>query len=197
MGERLHKRVHFVKALPVFLTIRFTKTCPLVQFFESDIYNAIQCFMKNGLVIINGIKLPYFLTDHAIAWAKKEGGRLKALFLSSGQEMPEGYAWPSDIDLAVTVNDISDTEKSSLKIIRDEMNLFRTMLKGENIEGDVEYMVDPTLKQVLEKAKTASIMFMAPGYGETAQLAITDFSLQDLAERSPCPVEAITDPNNP
>lgn len=153
--------------------------------------------MKTGLVIINGIKLPYFLTDHAIAWAKKEGGRLKALFLSSGQEMPEGYAWPSDIDLAVTVNDISDTEKSSLKIIRDEMNLFRTMLKGENIEGDVEYMVEPTLEQVLEKAKTASIMFMAPGYGETTQLAITDFSLQDLADKSPCPVEAITDQKNP
>ena len=111
--------------------------------------------------------------------------------------MPEGYAWPSDIDSAETVTDISDTEKSSLTIIRDEMNLFRNMLKGENIEGDVEYMVDPTLEQVLEKAKTANIMFMAPGYGETAQLAITDFSLQDLASQSPCPVEAITDQNNP
>jgi hypothetical protein len=154
-------------------------------------------FMKNGLVIVNGIKLPYFLTDHAIAWAKKEGGRLIALFLSSGKEMPEGYAWPSDIDLAQTAADISDTEKSSIKIIHDEMKLFRNMLKGENIEGDVEYLVDPTLEQVLEKAKTANIMFMAPGYGETAQLAITDFSLQDLADRSPCPVEAITDQTNP
>lgn len=149
--------------------------------------------MKNGLVIVNGIKLPYFLTDHAIAWAKKEGGRLTALFLSSGKEMPEGYVWPSDIDLAETVTDISDTEKSSIKIIRDEMNLLRNMLKGENIKGEVEYMVDPTLDEVLEKAKTATIMFMAPGYGETAQLAITTFSLQDLAEKSPCPVEAISD----
>lgn len=153
--------------------------------------------MKTGLVIVNGIKLPYFLTDHAIAWAKKEGASLRALFLSSGKEMPEGYGWPSDIDLAETVTDISDTEKSSLKIIRDEMNLFRNMLKGENIEGDVEYLVDPSLEQVLEKAKTATIMFMAPGYGETAQLAITDFSLQDLADKSPCPVEAISDQNNP
>lgn len=153
--------------------------------------------MKNGLVIVNGIKLPYFLTDHAIAWAKKEGGRLKALFLSSGKEMPEGYTWPSDIDLAETMTDISDTEKASIKIIRDEMNLFRNLLKGEKIDGEVEYMVDPTLDKVLEKAKTASIMFMAPGYGETAQLAITDFSLQELADKSPCPVEAITDQNNP
>jgi hypothetical protein len=154
-------------------------------------------FMKNGLVIVNGIKLPYFLTDHAIAWAKKEGGRLKALFLSSGEEMPEGYVWPNDIDSAQTVTDISDTEKASIKIIRDEMNLFSNMLKGENIEGEVEYMVDPTLDKVIEKAKTASIMFMAPGYGETAQLAITDFSLQELADKSPCPVEAITDQKNP
>jgi hypothetical protein len=197
MSKRLHKGVQFVKALTVILTIHLRKAPRLVRFFESLFITQYKCFMKNGLVIVNGIKLPYFLTDHAIAWAKKEGGRLKALFLSSGKEMPEGYTWPSDIDLAETVADISDTEKSSIKIIRDEMNLFRNMLKGENIEGDVEYMVDPTLEQVLEKAKTASIMFMAPGYGETAQLAITDFSLQDLADRSPCPVQAITDHKKP
>jgi hypothetical protein len=192
MGKGLHKAFILLMLYPVY-ELPYWENAPLVRFLSQVFVIQYKCFMKNGLVIVNGIKFPYFLTDHAIAWAKKEGGRLKALFLSSGKEMPEGYVYPSDINLAETLTDISDTEKDSIKIIRDEMNLFRNMLKGENIEGDVEYLVDPTLEQVLEKAKTATIMFMAPGYGETAQLAITDFSLQDLADKSPCPVETITD----
>ena len=151
--------------------------------------------MKSALVIVNGINFPYFLADRAIAWAKQEGGELHALFLSSGKEVPEGYGIPSDIDLAETLTDTSDTEKSSLKIIQDQMNLFADMAKTEGVTCNTELLTDPELEQVLEKTKQAQILFAAPGYGDTAQLAITRFSIQELLDKSHCAIETVSDQN--
>lgn len=150
--------------------------------------------MITALVVVNGLKLPYFLIDHAVAWAKREGAGLKALFLSSGDEMPEAYAFPSDIDLAETLKDTDDTEAASIKIILGEMKLFNQIIKTKGIAGGAECMNDPTLKQVLEKAKEADCLFIAPGYGETEQLAVTRFSEKELIDQCPCPVEVVHDP---
>jgi hypothetical protein len=148
--------------------------------------------MRPALVIINGLGFPYFLADHAIAWAKQEGGELLALFLSSGKEVPEGYGIPSDIDLAETLTNKQDTEKSSLKIIQDQMDLFADMAKTAGVTCNVELLTDPKLEQVLEKTDQATILFAVPGYGDTAQLAITRFSIQDLIDQARCPVETVS-----
>lgn len=149
--------------------------------------------MKTALVIVNGIKFSYFLADHAIAWAKREEGALHALFLSSGKEAPEGYIFPSDIDLAETQKSMRDTEKSSEAIVHSEMKLFNDMAKTEGVTADAELLVDPTLAQVLEKTKQAQLLFVAPGYGDTAQLAITRFRLQELIDKAHCAVEIVTE----
>jgi hypothetical protein len=147
--------------------------------------------MKTAIVIINGIKFPFSLTDHAIAWAKKESAKLNALFLTSGEEMPESYIFPSDIDLAENITDIKDAEEDSLKIMHSQMHLFKNMLKAEGISGFAESMNDASLEQVLDKVKTADLLFIAPDYGESDLVAITDFSMQDLADKAPCAVELV------
>lgn len=139
--------------------------------------------MKTAIVIINGIKFPHFLIERAIAQAKKEGAQLHALFLTSGEEMPEEYAFPSDIDLAENITDTDDTEKDSMQILQSQLKLFKTMLKTENISGNAEQMNDASLEQVLEKTKSADIIFIAPDYGEISLQAITRFSIQELVDK--------------
>jgi hypothetical protein len=105
--------------------------------------------------------------------------------------MPEEYAFPSDIDLAETVADTEDSEKDSAKILRSEVKLFRGMLVAEDIPGSAEYMNDPSLEQVLEKIKSADLLFVAPAGGELTLQAVTRFELQELIARSPIPVETV------
>jgi hypothetical protein len=147
--------------------------------------------MKKALVIVNGIEVSYFLTDHAIAWAKREDSSLHVLFLVSGKELPEGYGFPSDIDLAQTENDISDSAADSRVIVRRQMELFRKMTETENISCQAELLIKPTLELVLEKAATAQLLMVAPDLDDVALQAVTCFNLQELIDRSPCPVEIV------
>lgn len=147
--------------------------------------------MKNAFVIINGIRFPYFLVDQAIAWAKKEQATLNALFLLSGEEMPEGYAFPSDIDLAETYRNKEDTEKDSAQILLDQMKLYRDMIKTEGIPGNAEALTDPALEQMLQKVEKADLLFVAPEYGDIEQLAIARSTMEDLIEKAACPVEVV------
>lgn len=147
--------------------------------------------MKTGAVIINGIKFPHFLIDHATAWAKKEGAQLHAIFLTSGEEMPEEYAFPSDIDLAENISDTDDTEKDSAKIVRAEVKLFQDILKADDIRGSAELMNDATLEKVLEKVKSYDLLFVAPDYGDITLQAITRFSLHDLVKKTPKEIELV------
>ena len=149
--------------------------------------------MKKAVVIVNGITFPFYLVDHAISWAKQEKASLHALFLTSGKEVQEGYAFPSDINLAETLTDRHDVAKDNNAILHDQMRLFTDMAKTEGITGSTELLNHPTLEQVLEKINQAPLLFIAPGYGDTAQLAITRFRLQELIDQALCPVEIIQD----
>jgi hypothetical protein len=153
--------------------------------------------MKNAFVIINGIRFPFFLVEKAIAWAKKEKATLNALFLLSGEEMPEGYAFPSDIDLAETYRDKEDTEKDSAQILRDQMKLYQDMIKTDEIPGKAEALTGPALEKVWEKVEQADLLFVAPEYGETAQLAIARSAMEDLIEKAACPVEVVYEDKTP
>ena len=147
--------------------------------------------MKTATVIINGIRFPHFLVDRAIAWAKKEGAQLHALFLTSGEEMPEEYAFPSDIDLAENLTDTDDSEKDSAKILRGEVKLFQDMLKADGVPGSADLMNNASLEQVLEKINPADLLFVAPDYGEISLQAVTRFKLQELIDKASMEVEAV------
>jgi hypothetical protein len=147
--------------------------------------------MKTAFVIINGIQFPYSLVDHAIDWAKREGGNLYALFLSDAGEVPEGYVFPSDIDLAETLNNEEDAEKDTAVIIGHQMKLFSDTAKTKDISAQSESMIDPALTDVLEKASKATLLFIPAGFDETELSAVTHFNLQELVDKAPCPVEIV------
>jgi hypothetical protein len=147
--------------------------------------------MKTAVVIINGIKFPYSLIERAIAWASEQKAELNALFLTSGDEMPEEYAFPSDIDLAENIADTEDSERDSMQILQSEVKLFKDMLKAQGVAGSAEQMNDPSLEQVLDKIKSADLLFVAPGYGEIALQAITRFNLDELIDKTTTAVEVV------
>lgn len=149
--------------------------------------------MKTAWVIVNGTEFPYFLADRAIARAAGEGYGLHALFLTAAKELRKGYVYPSDINQAEALSDDGDSEKDNAALIRDQMKLFIDTAGGKSVTATAEWLADPSLDEVLEKLEGADRLFLAPGYGDLALLAVTRFRLEELADRAPCPVEIVED----
>lgn len=146
---------------------------------------------KTAVVIINGISFPYALVDHALAWAKKERAQLRALFLTSGREMPEEYVFPTEIDLDKNIIDSNDSQKDGVNILRGHAKLFMDMLKAEGLSGSVEHINNASLHTVQERVKSATTLIIAPESGEITLQAITRFSLQELIDHAPVAVEVV------
>lgn len=148
--------------------------------------------MKKALVIFNGIRFPFYVVDHAIAWAKKNSASIQALFLKSEDEVKEGYVFPSDLDAAENLSDAEDTEKGNIHVIQSQMKTLKDMAATENITTDTELLTEPPLEEILATAKNCSILFIDADYNETTTLAVTNFDLDDLIDKSPCPVEPVS-----
>jgi hypothetical protein len=147
--------------------------------------------MKTALVIFNGIRFPFYLVDHVIAWAKKNSGSLHALFIKAKHREKEGYIFPSDLDAAENLAGTEDIEHGDLLVIRSNMKLMVDMAKTGNILLKSELLTDPYLEDILEMAKSSDILFIDAGDNESGILSITSFTMKDLVKKSPCPVEAI------
>ena len=147
--------------------------------------------MKTALVIFNGIRFPFYLVDHVIAWAKKNGASLHVLFLKAKDEIKEGYIFPSDLDAAENLDDADDSKKANIQVIRGQIKLLEDMAKTENIPFKSELLSDPSLENILDIAKRSDILFTDADNNETGILSVTSFNVKDLVKKSPCPVEAI------
>jgi hypothetical protein len=147
--------------------------------------------MKTALVIFNGIRFPYYLVDHVIAWAKMNSGSIHALFIKAKHREKEGYVFPSDLDAAEDLTGTEDIEHGDVLVIRSQIKLLEDMAKTENIPFKSELLTDPLLENILDKAKTSGILFIDADYDEPGILSVTSFSLGKLVKKSSCPVEAI------
>lgn len=147
--------------------------------------------MKSALVIFNGIRFPYYLVDHVIAWAKKNSAKLHALFIKAKHREKEGYVFPSDLDAAENLTGNEDLEQGDVAVIRDQMKLLKDMAKSENISLDSDLLTDPSLDDILGIAKKSDILFIDADDNESGILSVTRFTMKDLVKKSPCPVETI------
>jgi hypothetical protein len=147
--------------------------------------------MKTALVIFNGIRFPYYLADHVIAWVKKNSANLHALFIKAKHREKEGYVFPSDIDAAEDLADAADIEQDDVLLIRSQMKLLEDMAKTENISFKSELLTDPYLEDILEMAKSSDILFVDADDNESGILSVTSFRMKELLKKVPCPVETI------
>lgn len=147
--------------------------------------------MKSALVIFNGIRFPFYLADHAIAWAKTNSANLCALFIKAGKEVREGYVFPSDLDAAEALADTEEAGKGNTQVIISQMKVLEDMAKTKDIPYNSELLTDPSLGYLLGMAKRSDILFMDADYHETGILFATSFDMKDLVKKSPCPVEAV------
>ena len=148
--------------------------------------------MKKGYIIFNGIRFPYYLVDHAIAWAEKNKAGLSAIFLKGGEE-EEGYPFPSDLDSAEKLKNKEDAEKDDEALIRGDMKLLRDMAKSKGVEIEVEEFNDPTMDEVLKKIKDAAVVFVDANADPDDIAAPTKFTLNDLTGKISAYVERVDD----
>lgn len=146
--------------------------------------------MKKGYIIFNGIRFPYYLVDHAIAWAEKNKAALYAIFLK-GVEEEEGYLFPSDLDAAEKLMNKEDAEKDDEALIKDDMKLLFDMAKSKGVEIQAEELNDPSLDQALKKVKDAAIVFIDANADPEDIAAPTKFTLNDLVGKLGVPVEQV------
>jgi hypothetical protein len=147
--------------------------------------------MKNAIVIFNGIRFSYHLTDHVIAWAKKNNASLHALFIKAKHREKEGYVFPSDIDAAEDLTGTKDIEAGDVHIIQSQMKLFEDMAKTENIPLRSELLTEPSLEDLTAIVKDADILFVDGDDHGSGILSVTNFKMKNLAKKSPIPVESI------
>jgi len=146
--------------------------------------------MKKGYIIFNGIRFPYYLVDHAIAWAEKNKAALYAVFLKGGEE-EEGYPFPSDLDAAEKLMNKEDAEKDDDALIKDDMKLLHDMAKSKGVELQAEELNDPTIDEVLKKVKDATVVFVDANADPDDIAAPTKFTLNELLGKLGVPVEQI------
>ena len=147
--------------------------------------------MKTGLVVFNGIRFPFYLADQVIAWAKKNGGSIHALFIKAEHREKEGYVFPSDMDAAEDLTGTADVEHGDVRIIRSQIKLLEDMAKTQNIPFRSELLTDPSLDDMLARAKRSDILFIDADDNESGILSVTSFRMKDLVKKSPSPVETI------
>lgn len=150
--------------------------------------------MKTALVIFNGIKFPFYLAEQAIAWAKDNTADLQALFLV-GKEPGEGYVFPSDLDAAEKLADRNEAREKNIEIIRDQVKLLEDMARTKNVTCRSELLMNPSLKDVVNKAGHVERIFVDADYDNTGLLSVTHFSLDHLLGKASCPVETVAKNN--
>ena len=148
--------------------------------------------MKKGYIIFNGIRFPYYLVDHAIAWAEKNKSGLFALFLR-GEEEEEGYPFPSDLDAAEKLMDKEDAERDDKELIKGDTKLLFDMAKSKGVEIQVEELNDPTIDEALKKIKDAAVVFVDANADPDDIAAPTKFTLKELVGKLGVQVEEVRD----
>jgi len=143
------------------------------------------------LVIFNGIRFPFYLVDHVIAWSKNNNANLHALFIKAKHEVNEGYIFPSDLDAAEELSDNSDAEQGDEHVIQSQIKILEDMAKTKDIPFKSEVLIEPSLEDILAKAKGQNILFIDHDFNEEGILSVTRWKLGNLIKKSPCPVEAI------
>lgn len=141
--------------------------------------------MKQCLIIFNGIRFSHSLIEKAFSWAKQNSGNISVLFLAS-HETEDQYAFPSDLDAAQNVTDKRDAEQSDMRVIESQIQLLENMAKMEGVECKTEIMVDPSLDDVVAKAKGAGVVYVdAREEDEASLMEVRTFKMKELMEKLP------------
>ena len=147
--------------------------------------------MKHALIVFNGLKFPYYLVDYALSRLKEQSTSLLGLFLA-GRETEEGYIFPSDLDASQNVTDKEDAEQDDSRVLHSQMQLLESMARSEGVDCKTELMVDPTLEDVLSKARNAETIFIDASYMNTSLMSVTSFDMQELIDQLPSGIEIVS-----
>lgn len=142
-------------------------------------------------MIVNGLHFPFQMVDKVIEKVEQSGRNLTALFLLAGNEVPEGYVFPSDIDAAKALNDEEDVREDTEDIMHDQLEYFKHVLSAKGIQGNAVILVDPSLEDIMEKINDAVIVYTSRDIEQHGLLTAADFKIPELREKLNCPLELV------
>src|SRR5687768_7477043 len=122
--------------------------------------------MAKGVLLFNGVAYPFTVVDKAFAWSKQSGSSLKALFLHSDEETPEGYVFPSDLDVAENLSTTEDAEIANLRIIESNIRMIKNQASSEHVDLTTQKLIDPTSDQLLSELGDAERVFASVNIDE-------------------------------
>ncbi len=134
------------------------------------------------------------MADYAIGWASRNKISVEALFLKSGKEKEEGYAFPSDLDAAEKLKTRKDAEKDDRQLIRDYQKLLTDLGKEKNVQVSTTVIVDPSVDDVVAKTKDATIVFVDASYDPEDPSSPVDFTIEDFQKKSKVRIEVVREP---
>ena len=149
--------------------------------------------MAKGVLLFNGVAYPFPVVDKAFAWSKQGGGSLKALFLHSGKETPEGYVFPSDLDAAENLSTTDEAEAANLRIIESNIRMLKNQASSEHIDLAVQKLIDPTSDQLLSELGDAERVFASINIDEMRILSTVKVNLKELLNDNQQPVEWVNE----
>jgi hypothetical protein len=141
--------------------------------------------MSSAAVIINGIRFPFYLVDHAINWARERSAVLYFMFLSRQNESQH-------IDTATHEDVITlGAEPKDIEAIHQQMQAVRDMALAEKLSVGIVHHPGATVDQVLEEAGEFGKIFL-DGDKQPSLLGSPSFDTDELLKKTSLPLEFIS-----
>jgi hypothetical protein len=141
--------------------------------------------MNFATLLFPGNFVPYHVVDYAINWAKENEGSLVVLFVSNRHVQPEGYPFPSDIDMAEELTTVADADRIVREVIGKEIRYIEKRAGAAHIPLKCEILYSPSVKILFSKLNRSDIIFIDKDLDDHPDLMEgLDFSIEDLREKT-------------
>ena len=149
--------------------------------------------MKNILVLLNGIQMPYHVIEYAIEWAEQNSGSIHVILLKSSEEVEVSYPFPSDLNLAETRTNKSNARQDDEEILSTNTQLIKEMAEQRNIACTFETIIDAQPGDVAEASSHAAVLAIDADFDdEGLPLGDKNISLKNIKHEAKCPVQVIS-----
>jgi hypothetical protein len=147
--------------------------------------------MEKAILLFNGIKLPFALTDRAFSWARQSKAEVVAVFLRAKNDSAEGYVFPSDLDAAENLTTTDEAGASHEQLIDSNVRIIENQAARENIVLHSTILEDPEAGQLDELAAGSSRIFVHESITKPATLTTAQVDLEKWLKKVTVPVEIV------
>ena len=140
--------------------------------------------MLKAIILVNGLKIPYHVFEHAYGLIKGGDDELEVFFLFQVGEKMEQYTFPSDIEKAETFFSEREADEQLRQLIRNNEQYTERQAKRLGIKVKTNFLNNPTLDELGNAVEhSATILIDADNFKHPRDIANADIKYEDLVDR--------------